>query len=29
MPPALGDWNDYHQSEGLRAAALRLREVPP
>jgi putative DNA primase/helicase len=29
MPPALGDWNDYHQSEGLRAVALRLREVPP
>lgn len=29
MPQALGDWNDYHQSEGLRAVALQLREVPP
>lgn len=27
MPPALGDFNDQHQSEGLRAVALRLREI--
>lgn len=25
MPPALGDFNDYHQAEGLRAVALHLR----
>lgn len=27
MPPSMGDYNDMHQSEGLRAVALRLREV--
>lgn len=27
MPPAPGDWNDYHQLEGLRAVAMQLREV--
>ncbi|MBN8292835.1 toprim domain-containing protein [Rhodobacter sp. NTK016B] len=27
MPPALGDFNDYHQSEGLRAVALHLRGI--
>lgn len=27
MPAALGDFNDMHQSDGLRAVALRLREV--
>jgi putative DNA primase/helicase len=27
MPPALGDWNDYHQVEGLRAVAMKLRGV--
>ena len=26
MPPAMGDWNDLHQSEGLRAVAIHLRE---
>lgn len=29
QPPLPGDWNDMHQAEGLRAVALRLREVPP
>jgi putative DNA primase/helicase len=29
MPPALGDWNDMHVAEGLRAVALHLREVRP
>ena len=29
MPKNLGDYNDMHQSEGLRAVALHLREVPP
>jgi putative DNA primase/helicase len=28
-PPTLGDFNDMHQHEGLRAVALRLREAPP
>lgn len=27
MPPELGDFNDYHQSNGLRAVAVHLREV--
>lgn len=27
MPPALGDFNDMHQSAGLRAVALHLREA--
>lgn len=27
MPAERGDWNDYHASQGLRAVALRLREV--
>ncbi|WP_423207991.1 hypothetical protein E2974_12455 [Paracoccus yeei] len=27
MPPALGDWNDYHQADGLRTVAMKLREV--
>lgn len=27
MPPAMGDFNDMHQQDGLRAVALRLREV--
>ncbi len=27
MPPALGDFNDFHASDGLRAVALHLREV--
>lgn len=27
MPPALGDFNDMHQSDGLRAVALHLREA--
>lgn len=27
MPPTLGDYNDMHQSDGLRAVALHLREV--
>ena len=27
MPPAIGDWNDLHQAEGLRAVALHLRGV--
>lgn len=26
MPPALGDFNDMHKSDGLRAVALHLRE---
>jgi putative DNA primase/helicase len=29
MPPELGDFNDMHVSEGLRAVALCLREVQP
>lgn len=29
MPPQLGDWNDMHQAEGLRAVAKALREVLP
>ena len=29
MPKNLGDYNDMHQSEGLRAVALHLREVMP
>lgn len=27
MPPALGDFNDMHQRDGLRAVALHLREA--
>lgn len=27
MPPALGDFNDMHQRDGLRAVALHLKEV--
>lgn len=27
MPPALGDFNDWHQAEGLRAVAMHLRGV--
>jgi putative DNA primase/helicase len=27
QPPSLGDFNDYHVSEGLRAVAVHLREV--
>lgn len=27
MPEMVGDWNDMHQSQGLRAAALKLREA--
>lgn len=27
MPPEAGDWNDYHQSKGLRAVAMLLREA--
>jgi len=27
MPPGLGDWNDLHKQEGLRAVALHLREA--
>lgn len=27
MPPTLGDFNDYHVAEGVRAVALRLREA--
>ncbi len=27
MPPALGDYNDMHQRDGLRAVALHLREA--
>lgn len=27
QPPVLGDWNDYHQSAGLRDVALYLREM--
>ena len=27
MPPEMGDYNDWHQREGLRAVALHLREV--
>ena len=26
MPQAMGDWNDLHQAEGLRAVAIHLRE---
>lgn len=30
MPPAMGDFNDMHQSDGLRAVALWIREaIPP
>jgi len=29
QPPALGDFNDMHQSEGLRVVALHLRKGPP
>lgn len=29
MPPERGDFNDMHQADGLRAVALRLREVMP
>jgi putative DNA primase/helicase len=29
MPPALGDWNDMHVRDGLRAVALLLREARP
>lgn len=29
MPPALGDFNDMHQSEGLREVAMALRDVRP
>lgn len=29
QPPQLGDWNDLHQAEGLRAVAMALREVKP
>jgi len=29
MPPALGDFNDMHQSDGLRAVAVHLRGVKP
>lgn len=29
MPPMLGDFNDMHQSEGLRAVAMLLREIKP
>ena len=28
QPPTIGDFNDMHMSDGLRAVALRLREVP-
>lgn len=27
MPPQMGDWNDHHQSDGLRSVALHLREA--
>jgi hypothetical protein len=27
MPAVLGDYNDMHQREGLRAVALHLREA--
>lgn len=27
MPKMMGDWNDLHQADGIRAVALRLREV--
>jgi hypothetical protein len=27
MPAALGDFNDWHQAEGLRAVAMHLRGV--
>lgn len=27
MPEMVGDWNDMHQSQGLRAVALKLREA--
>lgn len=29
QPPELGDWNDMHQRDGLRAVAMALREVRP
>ena len=29
QPPEPGDWNDHHQTHGLRAVAVLLREVPP
>ena len=29
MPPSFGDFNDMHQREGLRAVAMKLREVRP
>jgi len=29
MPPEPGDWNDMHQSHGLRAVALALRDTRP
>lgn len=29
MPSEIEDWNDLHQREGLRAVALRLREIIP
>lgn len=29
MPPMRGDFNDMHKAEGLRAVALKLREVCP
>ncbi|MEQ3625959.1 MAG: hypothetical protein ABNH26_08630 [Celeribacter sp.] len=29
MPPALGDFNDMHEQDGLRAVALHLRKVMP
>lgn len=28
QPPTIGDFNDMHMSDGLRAVALHLREVP-
>ena len=29
MPPAMGDFNDMHASEGLRAVAMHIREHAP
>lgn len=29
MPPSRGDFNDMHQSEGLRAVAMHLRGIKP
>ncbi|HEX73164.1 MAG TPA: hypothetical protein ENN65_07595 [Candidatus Hydrogenedentes bacterium] len=29
MPPEEGDFNDWHQRDGLRAVAMHLRAVPP